>query len=535
MSGVSSRRADWTRLARPVLLHYPDRMAVRSFATQSTLPLASEFERFAAELSAHFINVPAAGTVVAIRTGLQRIGQALAIDRCMFARIDPDGELVGAITWSAPHLPQSETRSLAPARIPWTLERVLAAEMVVFSTVDDVPSQEDRTTFGALGTRSAVYIPLFVENRVAGALAFSTVSAERQWPLEVLARLTVYGGPFNHVLARQLRHETTQELNRLQDEERERSWLTSVVGQSAAMRRVLAQVEQVARTNATVLLLGETGTGKELFATRIHDLSARRGRPMVRVNCGAIPSALIESELFGREQGAFTGLLTRQIGRFELADRTTIFLDEVGDLPSEVQVKLLRVLEEAQIERLGSSRPIHTDTRVIAATHCNLEQRIGAGTFREDLHYRLNVFPILLPPLRERTEDIPLLVWRFVEDFSQAIGKRIDSIDSHSLTALQEYSWPGNVRELRNVVERAMILASSRRLIISPPSPVTIAAAARTSPRLMDVEKDHIRTVLEGTGWRIRGAGGAAERLGLKPTTLETRLTRLGLKRPGRG
>ena len=290
---------------------------------------------------------------------------------------------------------------------------------------------------------------------------------------------------------------------------------------------VQEQVQQVAATDSTVLLLGETGSGKEMFATQVHELSSRHGRAMVRVNCAAIPATLMESELFGREKGAYTGALARQIGRFEMADHSTIFLDEIGDLPLEVQVKLLRVLEERQIERLGSPKPIRVDARIIAATHRDLEQRIADGTFREDLYYRLNVFPIRVPPLRERVEDIPLLVWRFVEEFATAFGKRVDSIGKDDMAALQQYSWPGNIRELRNVVERAMIMGTGRRLTFSLPA--TSTASTRRSPKLMDVEREHIRTVLESTGWRVRGVGGAAERLGLRPTTLETRLAKLGL------
>jgi transcriptional regulator with GAF, ATPase, and Fis domain len=302
------------------------------------------------------------------------------------------------------------------------------------------------------------------------------------------------------------------------------------IGRSPAVRDALLQVEQVAATNSTVLLLGETGTGKEFLATRLHDLSARRGRPMVRVNCAAIPATLIESELFGREKGAFTGALARQLGRFESADRSTIFLDEIGDLPAEVQVKLLRVLEERQIERLGSPTAIRVDVRIIAATHRNLEQRIGEGAFREDLFYRLNVFPILVPPLRDRPEDIPLLVWHLVRGFANVFGKRIDAIPRENMAALQQYSWPGNIRELRNVVERAMIVATENVLTIPLPPPSGPARAS--SVRLADVQKEHIRRVLESAGWRIRGAGGAAERLGLQPTTLETRMAKLGLSRP---
>jgi DNA-binding NtrC family response regulator len=220
----------------------------------------------------------------------------------------------------------------------------------------------------------------------------------------------------------------------------------------------------------------------------------------------------------------------RQAGRFELADHSTIFLDEIGDLPLDVQVKLLRVLEERQIERLGSPKPIRVDTRIIAATHRNLEQRIAEGTFREDLFYRLNVFPIRVAPLRERIEDIPLLVWRFVEEFSKAFAKPIDAIPRENMAALQRYSWPGNIRELRNVVERAMIVARGPSLTITVPAPT--ASQGKRTERLSEIEKEHIRTVLESTGWRIRGSGGAAERLGLRPTTLETRLAKMGLQRP---
>jgi len=311
---------------------------------------------------------------------------------------------------------------------------------------------------------------------------------------------------------------------------REAPELEGLAGRSLGLRRVIEQVRQVAATDSTVLLLGETGTGKELLATQIHQLGARRARPMVKVNCAAIPETLIESELFGREKGAFTGALCKQIGLFELADRSTIFLDEIGDLAPDLQVKLLRVLEDKEISRLGSPRPIRVDTRIVAATHRNLEQRVAEGLFREDLYYRLNVFPVQVPPLRERIDDIPLLVWRFVEDFCKAFGKRIDRISGENMLALQQYSWPGNIRELRNLVERAMITVAGNQLtIVLPRRP---AVAVRCSLKLVDVEREHILSVLESTKWRIRGTGGAAEQLGLKPTTLETRMTKLGLSRP---
>ena len=303
----------------------------------------------------------------------------------------------------------------------------------------------------------------------------------------------------------------------------------AMVGDSLAIRRVNDLIAQVAPTDSMVLLLGETGTGKELFASRLHDLSVRRHRALVRVNCAAIPSTLIESELFGRERGAYTDAVTRQAGRFEAADHSTIFLDEIGDLPEDVQVKLLRVLEERCIERLGSPKPIPVNVRIVAATHRDLETRLAGGGFREDLFYRLNVFPILVPPLRERSEDIPALVWHFVQEFSVAFRKRIESIAPATMDALQRYAWPGNIRELRNAVERAMVVAGGPRLEI--PVPASTRMCGVRSERLIDVQKAHIRSVLDSVRWRIRGPGGAAERLGLRPTTLETRMARLGLFR----
>ena len=292
----------------------------------------------------------------------------------------------------------------------------------------------------------------------------------------------------------------------LRREARERFGDEVIVGQGAAIRSALEQADQVAATDATVLLLGETGTGKELIATHIHKLSARRNRVMVRVNCSAIPITLMESELFGREKGAFTGALARQVGRFELADHSTIFLDEIGDLQADVQIKLLRVLEERQIERLGSPKTIPLNVRIIAATHRDLEKRIAEDAFREDLFYRLNVFPIQVPPLRDRKEDIPLLVWRFVDEFSRSFGKRIDAISRENMAELQQYAWPGNIREVRNVVERAMIVSTGHRLTIATPK--VSGTPEKSSDRFADVERDHFRRVLESSGWRIRDRAG---------------------------
>jgi formate hydrogenlyase transcriptional activator len=306
----------------------------------------------------------------------------------------------------------------------------------------------------------------------------------------------------------------------------------AILGQSAPLQLVLGQVEQVAPANSTVLLLGETGTGKELFATAIHERSLRRERPMVRVNCAALSPTLIEGELFGREKGAYTGAQTKQIGRFELATGSTIFLDEIGDLPLEAQVKLLRVLQERQIERLGSPTPIKIDTRVIAATNRDLAAEVSAGRFRQDLYYRLNVFPIVVPPLRARREDIPVLVWAFVDEFGKNMGKSVDSIPEADMSALCQYDWPGNIRELRNIVERSMIVATGSKLHILAPVNLTPSAATPAAGSVSDRET-YIK-VLKQCGWRIRGEDGAAQALGLKPTTLETRLVKLGIRRPGK-
>ena len=290
------------------------------------------------------------------------------------------------------------------------------------------------------------------------------------------------------------------------------------------------KAQQVAPTASTVLITGETGTGKELLAQAIHDLSPRNTRPMVKVNCAALPAPLIEGELFGREKGAYTGAMTRQTGRFEIADRSTIFLDEIGDLPLELQTKLLRVLQDGRFERLGSTKTISVDVRVIAATNHDLPNMVQKGTFREDLYHRLNVFPVEVPPLRDRLEDIAPLTWQFVKEFNIKMGRSVESIPKSTMEQLKAYSWPGNIRELRNMVERAMITSDGRSLVMERP----VEQSARNNPAatLEEVERSHIRSVLEHTRWRISGRGGAAEILGLVPTTLHSRMKKLGLSRP---
>ncbi len=302
-----------------------------------------------------------------------------------------------------------------------------------------------------------------------------------------------------------------------------------IVGRSQPILRVLMSAELVAPTDSAVLLLGETGSGKELVARTIHKHSKRSARTMVNVNCAALPASLVENELFGRERGAYTGALTREIGRFELADHSTIFLDEVGELPLELQAKLLRVLQEGEFERLGSSKTIHVDVRVIAATSRDLEAAVREGKFREDLFYRLNVFPIRVPPLRDRRDDIPMLTWHFLHTLGRRMGRDVSAVGAGTMKAFQAYAWPGNVRELRNVIERGLILQQGTIFEADLPEGAHVFSA--TGSKIEEVNRDHILRILERTGWRVRGPAGAAEALGLKPTTLEARMKKLGIVR----
>ncbi|HTI10318.1 MAG TPA: sigma 54-interacting transcriptional regulator [Puia sp.] len=319
----------------------------------------------------------------------------------------------------------------------------------------------------------------------------------------------------------------------LQEEIKLNNNFDEIVSKSKIFHKVLQQIEQVASTDATVLVMGESGTGKELIARAIHNISLRSRKPLVKVNCATLPANLIESELFGHEKGAFTGALERKIGRFELADGGSIFLDEIGELPVELQAKLLRVLQEGEFERLGNPRTMKVNVRVIAATNRNLEQAIEKKEFREDLYYRLNVFPVLCPPLRDRKEDIPLLVKHFCQKHETKIGKKINHIPSKVMAALEQYDWPGNIRELENIIERALILSRNGTLEYGEWLPTEKRGTAKTSAssKLGEVEKNHILEVLKKTGWKVSGEKGAAKILGLNPTTLEARMKKLGIKR----
>ncbi len=389
------------------------------------------------------------------------------------------------------------------------------------------------------GVKSFCSLPLIAHNRTMGALNVGRREDDGFTPEDVdllsqvakqIALAVANSTAYQEIAS--LKDKLAKEKVYLEGEIQTEYNFEEIVGESRALKQVLKQVETVAGTDSTVLILGETGSGKELIARALHNLSGRRDRTFVKLNCAAIPTGLLESELFGHERGAFTGAIASKIGRFELADRGTIFLDEVGEIPLELQVKLLRVLQEQEFERLGSTRTIRVNVRVVAATNRELGQMVEEQKFRSDLYYRLKVFPITMPPLRERTGDIPLLVRHFAQKFATRMKKRIDSIPVEAMQALQAYPWQGNVRELENFIERAVILSSGSELFVPlselkrPTIPVNGSIAT-----LEEAERDHIMKVLHDTNWRIGGTSGAAARLGMKRTTLQSKMQRLGITR----
>jgi formate hydrogenlyase transcriptional activator len=397
------------------------------------------------------------------------------------------------------------------------------------------------------GIKSFCGVPLMIGNRRIGVLGLASTEpgAFRHFKLQYVQR----GSPEAGSAAGDrpdLQNPTDEscergkEMSYLEEQLRPEDQFDDIIGRSASLRVVLDQIQIVAPTNSTVLILGETGTGKELIARAIHNRGSRRDRPFVRLNCAAIPSGLLESELFGHERGAFTGAIARKIGRFELAHGGTLFLDEIGDIPLELQPKLLRVLQEQEFERLGSTQTTRVDVRVVAATSRNLPQMLANREFRSDLYYRLNVFPVRLPALRERPEDIGLLVRHFVDLYAKRMNKHVEHVPNEAMQVLLNYAWPGNVRELQNFIERAVILSPGKVLQptlgeLEQPADGPAAFEQRTAPKAMtlkDAERDHILHALALTNWVIGGPKGAAARLGLQRTTLISRMHKLGISRP---
>lgn len=508
-------------------------------------------EKLLADLSAAFVNVPPDQSDELINQSLKTLVEFLGNDRSTVVKFTADKrQVLVTHCYAVAGCEPFPVGPISVDRLPWFLGQLRSGNIVFLRCLpEDLPpeSEIERRHCIADGIKSNVSIPLKAGGSVLGALTFGFLTRRCDWPAEIINRLQIVGEVFAGALLRRsseeslraalaenesLRARLEQENLYLREQVVLRHHHGRIIGQSDALRRVLSEAERVAVTGTPVLLLGETGTGKELLAQTIHELSPRKDRPMVIVNCASLPASLIESELFGREAGAYTGAASAQVGRFAVADGSTLFLDEIGEFPVELQAKLLRVLQDGRFERLGSPETMTVDVRIIAATNRDLQQAVREGKFRPDLFHRLNVFPIHLPPLRERPEDIPALVWSFVEVLGRRMGKTIKSIPRKTIGQLQRYSWPGNVRELSNIIERAMILAAGDTLHVELPS----ASQSTPSPRmtLMEVERAHILRVLQETGWRIRGPHGAAEILGTKPTTLEARMARLGIKRQKR-
>ena len=440
---------------------------------------------------------------------------------------------------------EREGVAVSDMSFPWdkVFQNVLETGKPWSGDTKDIPLLEmpDSPYWTALPVKKVCGFPLASPNQVLGVLALGRVS-ESAFTVADLALLGEVAKQvaisienalaYTHIAA--AKEKLAQEKLYLQDEIHNELIGKEIIGESAAFRSVLQKMEIVASTDSTVLICGETGTGKELIARALHDLSSRRTHPFVKLNCAAIPSGLLESELFGHEKGAFTGAIAQRIGRFELANNGTLFLDEIGEIPLELQPKLLHVLQEQEFERLGGTRTIKTNARLIAATNRDLGAMMDRKEFRSDLFYRLNVFPIHVPPLRERVEDIPLLVRSFVQRFARRVNKKLETITSNTMDALCRYDWPGNIRELQNVLERAVILSTGP--VFEVPlsdlrSAVSVRSDSSTPVTLEEAERKHILAVLDDTGWILGGKSGAAVRLGMKRPTLQFRMKKLGIFR----
>ncbi|MEM8961480.1 MAG: sigma 54-interacting transcriptional regulator [Acidobacteriota bacterium] len=500
------------------------------------------FDDLLGSLSTRFVECRADAVDGLLEDSLRSVVEHFDFDRSTLAQLHPPDELWITHSWARSGIEPVPTQSLDRMH-PMLGSRLRRGEVVGFGAVDELPATA-RSIVEATGLQANLTLPLRVGGEIVAALAFGSFRAPRAWRDELVGKLRLIAELFASVLVRR-QHDA--EIRRLQARlEAENVYLRQeiatshheIIGRAPALQAALYKVEQVAPTAAPVLILGETGTGKELFARAVHDQSPRRERSLVKVNCAALPATLIESELFGHVKGAFTGATQNKAGRFELADGGTLFLDEIGEMDLDLQAKLLRVLQEGEFEPVGASATKKVDVRIVAATNRDFATSMAEGRFRSDLYYRLSVFPIELPPLRERSEDIPLLVALFVERGNKSLGRQVSQIPQPVMDALTGHDWPGNVRELQNIVDRALILSSGATLELDPSSfrppsseePIAEPRSPRLCP-LREVEREHVLGVLEAVGWKINGKGHAADILGLHPSTLRHRLKSLDIKR----
>jgi formate hydrogenlyase transcriptional activator len=485
------------------------------------------FERLLVGLSSSF-GADGEGCEELVPRALADIAAALGVDEYALIALNERGGASVVHSWaSAPHVPFHDDDLAA---MPWVMQQ-LARNSVVALTPEDLPQRQSSDA-------SRLAVPLAAGARIAYGVIAGRRQQNGEWRTPFIHRLRLAAEILVAGLER--RRETSAPVQPEEDAAQPGTQRDQIIGASPGFRLALDRLEQVAPLDATTLLLGETGTGKEIFARALHERSRRRSRPLVRVNCAALPPTLIESELFGHERGAFTGAVATRQGRFELADGGTLFLDEIGDLALDLQAKLLRVLQEGEFERVGASKTRRVNVRLIAATHLNLAEAVADGRFRSDLFYRLSVFPIELPPLRERRDDIPQLVWYMISRHAKNLRRRITHIPPAVMASLQEHDWPGNVRELENVIERAMIRSADGTLQLDElPRAVPNGTAPRSAPArpattdsLDALQRQHIERVLRECGGRINGAGNAAARLGIHPNTLRFRMKKLGVTRP---
>ncbi len=521
-------------------------------SSEKRLNVRLQFEKMIADLSARFVNAPPDKVDQEIENGLRIIVTFFKLGRGNIYKFSEEFDaLLLRYTFVAPGLNPKPLNQLHRKELPYYFHKMINGELFCYAKLNNLPTEavHEKEFNKRHGIKASMAFPLKIGGKVIGVFSLTSFDTERDWSDDLIQRIGLIAGIISNALTRkrgdrelkkafseinQLRKQLQIDYTYLREEIKLEYNFENIIGKSKALKRVFKKIEQVSPTNTTVLVLGETGTGKELIVRAIHNASSRHQRPLIKVNCGTLPSELIESELFGYEKGAFTGAYSKKKGRFELAHNGTIFIDEIGELPIALQPKLLRVLQEGEFEKIGGESTTQVDVRIIAATNRKLDEEAKNGNFRMDLWYRLNVFPIYVPPLRDRKEDVPLLVNYFTSKFCGELGKKIDRIPNNTMKTLKEYDWPGNVRELENVIERSVITSQSSTLMLSGKleSYESESFFEQRNTTLTEIEYTHICQILESTLWRVEGKNGAAKILGLHPSTLRSRMRKLGISRP---